>query len=446
MEHPSTQWNEEGGVSRSDPFRMLFVTETWPPETNGVARTALRLVDGLAARGHDVHVVRPRQGPDDYVHTDHSETLVAGIPVPFCRDLRVGLPVYDRLRQLMERLQPDVVHVATEGPLGWAAVSAAKRAGIPVSADLHFNYHLYSRYYATEALSSIVLAYLRKFHNRADGTFVPTKKLARDLLTQGVDHLAVVGRGVDATLFSPARRSIALRREWGAHGTAPVVLYAGRLAAEKNLDLALRTFAAIRARVPLARLVLIGDGPLRASVEQREPDAVVLGWRHSRALAECYASADILLFPSLTETFGNVTLDSLASGLAIVAFDYAAAGELMEDGVSGCLVPYADEEAFVAAARALALAPARIARLGAAARRVAEQHPWERAIGAFESYLRYALIEPSQEALPALNVGAAVDPIALISEWRGHVSCATGKCDVPSLPSSGVLSKSSVNV
>ncbi len=417
LERPGRPLRGAIGVHDPKPFCLLLVTDTWSLDGNGVEHRGSQLVDGLRARGHDIHVVRPRQGLDGVAHTDPRETLVPGMPIPFYRDLRVGLPVYDRLRRLMERLQPDVVHVATEGPLGWAAVTAAKHAGIPVSADLHANFHLYSRYYATEALSSIVLAYLRKFHNRADGTFVPTKKLARELLAQGVDHLAVVGRGVDATLFSPARRSIALRREWGAHGTAPVVLYAGRLAAEKNLDLALRTFAAIRARVPHARLVLMGDGPLRASVERSEPDAVVLGWRHCRALAEFYASGDILLFPSPTETFGNVTLDALASGLAIVAFDYAAAGELMEDGVSGCLVPYADEEAFVAAALALALAPARIARLGAAARRVAEQHPWERIIDEFESYLRYALIEPAREALPALNGGAASNMKKFEEEW-----------------------------
>jgi glycosyltransferase involved in cell wall biosynthesis len=404
---PGGPWQEASGEHASKPFSLMFVTNSWLPEPDGVAPMESRLVHGLREHGHDVHVVRPRQGRGHDLPTDSRETLVPGIPIPFYRDLRMGLPAYGPLRRLIERVQPDVIHVASEGPLGWSAVSAARHAGIPVSAEFHANLHLHRRYSAMGMLAPMVLTYLHTFHHRVDGTTVPTKKLARELLTQGVDHVFVIERGVDATFFSPARRSMALRREWHAFGSAPVVLYVGRLASTRDVHLVFRAFAAIRIRMPDARLVLVGDGPLRASIEQSEPATVVLGARHGQALADCYAAGDLLLVTSRAEISGNAILEAAASGLTIVAFDHGAAGELIEDGVNGCLVPYADDEAFVAAARALAHAPHQIARLGAAARLVAAAHPWERIITEFESYLRHALIEPSREVLPLLNGGDA---------------------------------------
>jgi len=381
---------ERTGASLS----ILLVTESWPPEVNGVARTVSTLVAHLRAHGHHVHVVRPSQGPDDREGRD--ESLVNGMPLPFYRDVRIGLPAQGRLLGLIDALRPDVVHVATEGPLGWSAVSAARRANVPASADFRTNFHLYSRHYGGPGLGPLVFAYLRRFHNRADGTAVPTQRLARELLGAGVDHIAQIGRGVDTALFAPSHRSAAMRGAWLEGRGGPVVLHVGRLAPEKNLEAVFDAFAAIRARSPEARLVLVGDGPLREAIARTHPEALRLGWRHGVDLARCYASGDLLLFPSLTETFGNVTLEAMASGLPVVAFDQGGAGELIVDGVNGVLVPADDAKSFAGRAAQLAADAARMARIGDAARLTALDHQWDRIVARFEAWIRHAVIEPRQ--------------------------------------------------
>ena len=169
------------------------------------------------------------------------------------------------------------------------------------------------------------MAYLRHFHNRGVQTLIPTEELAGQLQALGFLRTQVLARGVDTTLFTQQRRDPSLRQRWGAEPTDPVLLYVGRLAAEKNLELAIHAFARIRQEQPSARLVLVGDGPLASRLQARYPDVIFPGMRIGADLAAHYASADLFLFPSLTETFGNVTLEAMASGLAVVAFDYAAA-------------------------------------------------------------------------------------------------------------------------
>ena len=193
---------------------------------------------------------------------------------------------------------------------------------------------------------------------------VPTEALRAELQAAGFERTVVVARGVDTQLFDPARRSEALRRHWGVAQGDGVVLYVGRLAAEKNLDLLLQAFAAMQQINPRLRLVLVGDGPLRDALRQRCPEAVFAGQRSGADLAAHYASADLFLFPSLTETFGNVTPEAMASGLPVLAFDHAAAGQLIEHGDNGWLAPPYDAAAFVRLAQCLVLRPRRRAARG----------------------------------------------------------------------------------
>jgi glycosyltransferase involved in cell wall biosynthesis len=370
-------------------MRIAYVTETWPPELNGVSLTAARTVAFLHARGHDVRVVRPRQRAIDAGKPALSEDAlrVPGVPIPLYPDLRMGLPARRRLLRAWRGERPDLVHVATEGPLGWSAVRAARDLGVPVTSDFRTRFDEYGRHYAWEGAVTLVRAYLRAFHNRTDRTFVPTRELCKQLGELGFERLSVSTRGVDARQFAPHHRSDALRAQWGVGSDTPVVLTVGRLAVEKNLGVALDAFDAIRQRRPDARLVMVGDGPQRNALRRRCPDAVFAGTQHGQALAAHYASADVFLFPSLTETFGNVVVEAMASGLPVVAFDTAAAGMHVRTGQNGCLAPVGDVAAFTAAAVALAADGDLRRRLGRAARQTAQALDWPQVLERFEAAL-----------------------------------------------------------
>ncbi len=336
-------------------MRITFVTETFPPEINGVAKTLATWTTGLAGRGHEVEVVRPKQashhaGPAAGGQRVDGipQTVVPGAPLPGYRGLRFGLPCPRRLRQLWQQTRPDLVHVATEGPLGWSAVSVARRLGIPVSSSFHTNFHQYGRYYGFGLLFPFAQRYLSRFHRRTQRTFVPTPTVRDRLAARGLSGLSIVGRGVDGSRFSPVHRDHQLRREWGEGDPSRLfVLYVGRLAREKNLDLAIQAFRAVQREQPRARFVLVGDGPAGRTLRRNHPDLVFCGSRTGHDLARHYASADLFLFPSRTDTFGNVVLEAMASGLPVVAFHDAAAAMYVESRIHGLTVPLDDETAFV---------------------------------------------------------------------------------------------------
>lgn len=357
-------------------LRIAVVTETYPPEVNGVARTIRQMVRGALQRGDSVELIRPRQ-PQDELPIDRidalaasaasavmqdddaggihlQEVLVPGLPVPGYEGIRFGFPVRARLLERWRRARPDVVQVVTEGPLGWAAVSAARKLGIPVVGEYHTHFSAYSQHYGIGRFAGLISRYLRYLHNRCDCTLVPTQALAGELRAAGYRRVEVVARGVDMRQFSATQRRNSLRTHWGVTSTALAVIYVGRLAAEKNIDLVLRTFDSIRLWHPDSRLILVGDGPLRREIEEYYPHAIFAGMRHGADLAAHYASADLFLFPSLTETYGNVVTEALACGLPVVAYCRAAAAELIRDGINGMLAAPGDEEGYERAARELA--------------------------------------------------------------------------------------------
>ena len=352
------------------PLRIACVTETYPPEVNGVAMTIARLVQSLRARDHRVQVVRPRQKSDvgPTSADGYNDVLVRGVPIPRYAGLRMGLPCMGRLVKLWKQNRPDVVHIATEGPLGRSALLAARALGLPVCSEFRTNFHAYSTHYGFGFLRGPIIGYLRRFHNATQCTMVPTQALHDDLKKEGFRDLLTVARGVDVRRFDAAHRSEALRAQWGVAPDDLVVTCVGRLAPEKNLNTLVSAFEAIRREQPRAKLVLVGDGPMRKELQARCPDAVFAGQRIGDDLATHYASADMFLFPSVTETFGNVTTEAMASGLAVVAFDYAAAQRLIRHGENGALVPFGDHAAFVATAVRTAADLANCRVLGARAR------------------------------------------------------------------------------
>lgn len=369
-------------------MRIGIISETYPPEINGVALTVHGLATGLATRGHEIDLVRPRQivSHVDEPGIDALETR--GAALPRYPGLRFGLPAPRTLRHRWTERRPDAIYVATEGPLGRSAVKTALRLGIPVATGFHTRFDTYADHYGVGFLTPIVHGYLSRFHQRANVTLVPTDALAAELTAMGVDHARLLRRAVDTKLFHPSKRDNALRESWGVDADTPVVLYVGRIAPEKNLELAVATFRAIQQVAPKARYVWVGDGPARASLQTAHPDFIFVGMKRDEDLAAHYASADLFPFPSLSETFGNVILEALAAGLPVVAYAEGAAREHLIDGINGFRITSGDARAFTAAAVTLAGDIGLIRHMGHAATVSVERLSPEAVIREFENLLR----------------------------------------------------------
>ena len=372
-------------------LHIALVSETFPPEVNGVANTLGRLCQGLRERGHRLQLVRPRQA-DDTAPNDDQLLLTRGWPLPGYAGLQWGQSSLHKLLRRWQRNRPDVLYIATEGPLGLSALRAARRLGIPVVSGFHTNFQQYSNHYGFGLLTRLLTGYLRWFHNRSRLTLVPSPSQRLELQRRGFERLELLARGVDGQLFHPARRSAALRAEWGLGEDEIAVLHVGRLAAEKNLQLLTRAFRQLQRDLPQQRLrlVLVGDGPLRTQLQAELPEALFCGVQRGEALAAHYASGDLFLFPSLSETFGNVVLEALASGLAVVAFDQAAAAQHIRHGHNGALAMPGDEVAFIESARWLLEDPESLRRVRLNARQHAGKQGWPAIVERFESLLHAA--------------------------------------------------------
>jgi len=391
-------------------LRIAVVTETYPPEINGVAMTITRMVEGLRRR-HVVELIRPRQNQQDSAKNELTlqEVLVRGFPIPRYQGLKLGLPAKRQLIKLWTRQRPDVVHLVTEGPLGSSALAAARKLGIPVSSDFHTNFHSYSRHYGFGWLQKTVAGYLRKLHNRTDTTLVPTKELRDTLAQEGYQNLQIVGRGVDTALFHPDKRSEELRSQWGVAADELAVIYVGRISAEKNMPLVLRTFKAMQVVNPKLKLVLVGDGPVRAEMQRQNPEYIFAGMRTGEDLAAHYASGDIFLFPSMTETYGNVTVEAMASGLAVVAYRYAAAAEHIAHEKNGLHAEFGNEEEFIVLACKLAIDVSRVHKMREKAHQTMQKFDWENIVDEFEQALAQLAVKPEvHHATP--NLQPATDP------------------------------------
>jgi len=365
--------------------RVTIVTETFAPEINGVAHTLGQLVNGLRQAGIHVQVIRPRQGRQDLNRQEDNLDIITvpGLPLPGYSGLHFGLPLTGRIANALAQFQPQAMYVATEGPMGWAAVKAAHRHQVPVLSGFHTNFHQYIRHYRLGSLEKLAYRYLRYFHNRTNGTLVPTR-IQRDELTQhGFHNVQVLARGVDSGTFSPQHRQITLRQQWGVEDTDLVLLYVGRIASEKNLDLALATYLRLQASDERIKMVLVGDGPELATIRSQHPEILCCGMKRGQELAQHYASGDIFLFPSKTDTFGNVVTEAMASGLAVISFDYAAAHEHITTGRNGMLAPFDEDDAFMQHAETLSDSPNLLKRIRQEARSHSEGISWDSIVEAF---------------------------------------------------------------
>lgn len=371
-------------------MKLAIVTETFPPEVNGVAMTFGVITRELVRRGHEVEVYRPER-TDLLMRSEDFRGMtikpMAGFPIPGYAAIRMGLPAQRRLKRDWRTWRPDLVHVVTEGPLGASAVSAARSLGIPVTSSYHTNFHSYAGHYGVGPLKRLALGWLRRVHNRTRRTFVPTAELGTELQSQGFQNVAVLSRGVDLRSFAPERRSLQLRSLWRANADTPVVLHVGRMAPEKNYGLLFRIYDAMRKREPRLRFVLAGEGPLQASLKREHPECIFAGFLSREEVGRFYASADIYIHASTTETFGNVLTEAMASGLACAGYDYAAARQFIRHGENGLVAPLGDETALEAEAVRLASDTELRRKLGTAAPDSLRRQSWEAVVARFEEDL-----------------------------------------------------------
>jgi glycosyltransferase involved in cell wall biosynthesis len=367
-------------------MKFCLVTETFPPEINGVAMTLGKLSLLLAKRGVEVSIVRPRQEMDSAsskANSPYQEYLVKGMRIPSYPDLQFGFTSKRFLKQIWEENRPDIVHVTTEGPLGLLAISATQKMGIPTTSSFHTNFHSYGNYYLYRFLIKSVFTYLKYFHNRTHATFVPDAKLKNTLEESGFERVQLLSRGVDTKLFSRHRRSEALRENWGVCQDDPVILYVGRIAQEKNLKQLVSIYEKLKQHTPSISLVMVGEGPYRTTLEKKHPDIHFCGSKVGEDLAAHYASGDLFIFPSTTETFGNVVTEAMACELPVLAFDYAAPGQFIKHNVNGFLAPFGDHETFMKEAIKLINKRSEWQTIGASARQQMLKVSWDEVVDQF---------------------------------------------------------------
>ena len=374
-------------------MRFSIVTDTYTPEVNGVARTLRQIANGLVEFGHEVTVVHPGRSKDlvESMPDTVMEHRVMGWPVPVYRSLRMGVPRKSQFLNEWANEAPEVIYIATEGLLGYSALKAARELEIPVVTGYHTRFPQYMRHYAPP-LERVAETYLRHLHNQAECTVAPSRDVALELHRTGYHNVAVMGRGVDTQLFHPEKRDSLLRQRWRARPETIVLLLVGRIAHEKNLPVAIDTYLRLKSRYPDSLLVCVGDGPAEADLQAKYGQAVIwAGTKRREELARYYASADVFLFPSLTETYGNVLPEAMASGLITVAYDYAACSELVRCGTNGFSV--AREGGAAAFENSVFTALARKhdwPAMRREARKTAESLSWEEVTRKFESILTRA--------------------------------------------------------
>jgi len=357
-------------------MRVAYFSDSLPPVADGVTRALGRLVETLSSENVDFRLFAA-QRPDTSLSWRERVHRVPAIPVPLYPAYRIGLPILRGVEAALKEFKPDLVHVVSPTPLGLFGVERARRLGIPVVGSFHSDWVAYLRFYGLGRLERQAWRYTRWFYNRCAATFAPSVSMAARLRDNGVERVAVWERGVDPHHFSPALRSEALRERAGAE-SRPLLLYVGRLARQKNLwDLA-DAVALLRQRLgPDAfRVAVVGAGPEERELRARMPHAHFAGFQQNGALARWYASADLFVFPSTTETFGNVVLEAFASGVPAIGANACGTRDLVEHGVNGLLAQPNDPSDLARQIQSLLEDPTRLSRMGDAAELTALRYRW----------------------------------------------------------------------
>lgn len=351
-------------------MRIGIVSDTYTPQVNGVTTIVRRIVAALAQAGHEVGVVAPRYPAAERAH-DPRELRIRSLPFPPYPAIRLSWPDGPAMARFFDAREPEVVHVHTEGPLGVVARAYALRHGIPLVTSYHTDFPSYARHYGAGVLEPLVWRWLSWFHGPADVTLTPGEGTRAELALR-FDHARVWGRGVNAQDFHLSHRNAGWRRWLGGADDTVVVLHVGRLAPEKNLDVLIDAWRVARERLGMrATFVVAGEGPVKARLMTHLPFVRWLGFLPRAKLATLYASADLCVLPSHTETCGLVALEAMASGIPVIAADAGGLRESVQHDQSGLLLPPNDAAAFASGIERLVSDAAYRFRLAARAREVA---------------------------------------------------------------------------
>ncbi len=369
------------------PLSVLYCTDTYPPQLNGVSVVTALSVTGLRDRGWQVSVVAPaypepaidpfRRGARDPAG---ATTSLPSIALPGYADLRLTAPSRATMERVFDRVRPDLVHCATEFIIGRTGQRLAIERGIPVVSSYHTDFSRYTAEYGAAWLREPVRQYLRRFHLRSDRVYTPGLAARDELCGLGISTVEVWGRGVDAELFHPARRDVSLRQAYGGDDVF-LLLHVGRLAAEKGVERIVEAFAVARRLLGHRReirLIIAGTGPREPALRKLAGEGVTFLGNLDRVtmLPQLYASADAFVFASHTETLGLVILEAMASGLAVIAAPMGGVTDHLRDGVNGLAYAAGDVDGMAQAMAALASSSTRRDQLAAGARQTAEHLSW----------------------------------------------------------------------
>ena len=378
-------------------MRVTIVTETYFPQVNGVSRTLGELARYSRGCGDTVQLIHPDYG--HHAETEGGSQPVRSVVLPFYKELHLPLPPFGSVHRAIASFGPDVIHIATEATLGLSILRLALRRNLKVVSSFHTNFDQYTSHYGVGWTRGIIWRYLRWFHNRTLETYVPSAATIRELEPLGFERLVLWKRGVDSTLFRPDRPGrFAIRRALGWKPEDLVIGYVSRIAPEKNVDYLANALAIATSRRPDVRVLLVGDGPSRAALDRRIGSfARFVGYRKGEDLADHYAAMDIFAFPSRTETFGNVVLEAMASGLPVVGVRAGGVGETVQSGTTGILVDPSDPPDRTAdALLSLIDRPDERQRMASAARRYALSQSWDAIMGGLRA--RYQELINAQPA------------------------------------------------
>jgi glycosyltransferase involved in cell wall biosynthesis len=390
-------WIESNSSRWAISMRVSLVTETYAPQVNGVSRTLGELVRHLTERGDDVQVIHPNYHKPP---SAGNVCLVRSVNLPFYREIYLPLPPFGRVHRAIDAFQPDLIHIATEATLGLSVLRYAQKREIPVVSSFHTNFDQYSRHYGIGWIKGIVWRYLRWFHNRTRETYVPSMNTIHQLGEKGFERLVRWPRGVHAEFFRPDRPGRdRIRRAYGWKPDDLVITYVSRIAPEKNVEHLAEAFEIVAAQRPDVKFLLVGDGPSRPELEQRLGTfARFAGYQTGEALADHYAAGDLFAFPSVTETFGNVVLEAMASGLPVVAIRAGGVGEIVQPGKTGLLIePDQSPDCFARGLLDLVDDVDRLRVMGANARDYALSQSWDAIMSDLRD--RYARIVGAQAML-----------------------------------------------
>ncbi len=385
--------------SAGRPLRLALFSGNYDCVRDGANQALNRLVAYLEAKhGVEVRIYSPRAKAPAFASVgDIREVRSLGLPGR--PEYRLALGLTSAARADLADFAPDIIHLSAPDWLGWQALGYARQRGIPVVASLHTRFETYADYYRLSFLRRPIERYLDRFYGRCDRILAPTEPIANELIgSYGAEKVGIWGRGVDRSRFHPSLRSDAVRAQYGYDQTDIVPLFFGRLVVEKGLGIFAEAITLLRARGHVVRPLIVGDGPARGWLAQRLPNATFAGHLEGEALGCAVASTDMLINPSVTEAFGNVNLEAMASGLPVISANVPSASALITHERTGLLVEPKDASAYADAAAHLIAQPHRRSWMSAMASAEADRYRWDDVLSeVHRSYIECLAADPAGE-------------------------------------------------